>query len=42
MAKEILKGYSYGMSPKTKEAFCVFAEYQGKFSVQDENFKTSL
>ena len=31
MAKEILKGYSYGMSPKTKEAFCVFAEYKENF-----------
>ena len=31
MAKEILKGYSYGMSPKTKEAICVFAEYKENF-----------
>ena len=31
MAKEILIGYSYGMSPKTKEAFCAFAEYKKNF-----------
>lgn len=31
MAKEILIGYSYGMSPKTKEAFCAFAEYKENF-----------
>lgn len=31
MAKEILKGYSHGMSPKTKDAFCTFAEYKENF-----------
>lgn len=31
MAKEILIGYSYGMLPKTKEAFCAFAEYKENF-----------
>ena len=31
MAKEILKGYSHSMSPKTKEAFCTFAGYKDNF-----------
>lgn len=41
MAKEILKGYSYSMTPKTKEAFCIFAGYKEKFQYKIQILRLS-